>query len=107
MIRRPPRSTPPDTLSPYTTFVRSGRRNQPRAGQGAVGAARGNGRAPGHRRPTDLSVAGAVPGDGDTEPDRTGRHLPVAGSAARPFPDARARGLSAGCDGIGDPAPCA
>src|SRR3546814_19586045 len=26
MIRRPPRSTPPDTFFPYTTLVRSGRR---------------------------------------------------------------------------------
>ena len=31
------------------------RRDQPRAGQGAVGAARGDGRAPGHRRPPHLS----------------------------------------------------
>src|SRR3546814_1924847 len=83
MIRRPPRSTRTDTLFPYTTLFRSAGaylpqpgargRNQPRAGQGAIGAARSHGRAPGQRRPQHLRSAAAVPGDGDTEPDRAGR----------------------------------
>src|SRR3546814_3086407 len=33
MIRRPPRSTRTDTLFPYTTLFRSGRRNEQRRGE--------------------------------------------------------------------------
>ncbi len=68
----------------------AGRRDQPRAGEGAVGAARSDGRAPDHRGASHLPVAGALPRDGDAEPDRAGRHLSAARSAARPLPAARA-----------------
>ena len=50
-------------------------RDQPRAGQGAIGAARGHGRAADQRRRGELQPAAAVPGDGDAESDRAGRHL--------------------------------
>ncbi len=83
---RPRPDLPPDPV---------GRRNQPRSGQGAVGAAGSHGRAPGHRRPPHLRAAVAVPGDGHAEPDRAGRHLPVARSAAGPLPHARAHRLPA------------
>ncbi len=43
------------------------RRGQPRAGQGAGGAAGGHGRTPDHRGSEDLSAAAAVHGAGDPE----------------------------------------
>ena len=49
------------------------RRDQPRAGEGAVRAARGDAGAPGDDRPHDLPGAGSVPRDGDAEPDRVRR----------------------------------
>ena len=63
----------------------AGRRDQPRAGQGAVGAARGHAGAPGHDRRRDPSRPRAVPGAGDAEPDRVGGHLPPARGPARPL----------------------
>ena len=51
------------------------RRDQPRAGEGAVGAARGDAGAPGDDRQADASGAGAVPRDGDAEPDRVRGHV--------------------------------
>ncbi len=62
-------------------------------GQGAVGAARGHGRAAGVDRRQDPRGAQAVPGDGHPEPDRAGGRLPAAGGAARPVPDEDPRGL--------------
>src|SRR3546814_14190023 len=47
MIRRPPRSTRPDTLFPYTTLFRSCRADGAGADRGAPCAAAGNGRADG------------------------------------------------------------
>ena len=64
---------------------RAGRRDQPRAGQGAVGAARGDAGAAGHDRRQDPPAARPVPGDGDAEPDRAGGDLPAARGAARPL----------------------
>ena len=61
------------------------RRDQPRAGQGAVGAARGDAGAPGHDRPHDARRARPVPRDGDAEPDRVGGHLSAARGADRPL----------------------
>ena len=77
----------------------AGRRDQPRAGQGAVGAARGDAGAAGHDRRHDAPAARSVPGHGDAEPDRAGGHLPAARGAARSLhaddqgrlPDARRR----------------
>ena len=71
------------------------RRDQPRARQGAVGAARGDGGAPGHDRRRDARAARPVPGDGDTEPDRARGHLSAARGADRPLP-AEARGALPG-----------
>ena len=73
---------------------RARRRGQPRAGQGAVGVARGDGRAADHGRLRDVPAAAAVHGHGDAEPDRAGRHVSAARSAARSLPAARARQLS-------------
>ena len=60
-------------------------RDQPRARQGAVGAARGDAGAPGHPRPHVAPGARPVPRDGDPEPDRVGGHLPAARGAGRPL----------------------
>ena len=59
-------------------------RDQPRPGEGAVGAARGDAGAPGHARPHDARRARPVPRDGDAEPDRVGGHLSAARGAGRP-----------------------
>src|SRR5712692_8947660 len=68
------------------------RRGQPRHAQDAVGAARGDGRAPGHRRRRDAQAARAVLRHRHAEPFRARRHLPAARVAARPLHDAhRAR----------------
>ena len=61
------------------------RRDQPRARQGAVGAARGDGGAPGHARRHDLQPPRAVPRPRDPEPDRAGGHLPARRGAGRPL----------------------
>ncbi len=61
------------------------RRDQPRAGQGAERAARGDAGAAGHHRRQQLSTARSVRGHGHAEPDRAGRHLPAARGADRPL----------------------
>ena len=61
------------------------RRDQPRARQGAVGAARGHAGAPGDDRARHAQGAGAVPRDGHAEPDRVRGHLPAARGAGRPL----------------------
>src|SRR5215217_7012043 len=60
-------------------------RDQPRAGEGPVGAAGGHAGAPGHDRPRHASRAAAVPRDGHAEPDRVRGHLSAAGGAGRPL----------------------
>ena len=57
----------------------------------AVGAARGDGRAPGHRRRHHLPARAAVHGDRHPEPDRARGHLPAAREPARPLPHAGRR----------------
>ena len=64
------------------------RRDQPGVAEDAVGAARGDGGAPGHRRRHDLSARAAVHGDRHAEPDRPRGHLPAAREPARPLPPA-------------------
>ena len=64
---------------------RRGRRDQPRLAQDAVGAARVDGGAPGHRRRHDLHAAGPVHRHGHPEPHRDGGHLPPARGPARPL----------------------
>ena len=73
---------------------RARRRDQPRVAEDAVGAARGDGGAPGHRRRrTRYPLAAAVHGDRDPEPDRARGHLSPARGAARPLPHADRDGL--------------
>ena len=72
------------SLGPGLREPRARRRDQPRAGEGAERAARGDAGAAGHDRPRDAPAAGPVPRDGDAEPDRVGGHLPAAGGAGRP-----------------------
>ena len=59
----------------------------------AVGAARGDGGAPGHRRRAHVPAPAPVHGHRHAEPDRARRHLPAARGAARPVPDADPDGL--------------
>ena len=88
--RRQPRLQRPDRRAHHRGRAglrepAAGRRDQPRAGQGPVGAPRSHAGAAGHHRRPDLRRAGPVPGPGDPEPDRVGRHLPAARSPARPL----------------------
>ena len=78
------------------------RRNQPRAGQGAERAARGDAGAPGHDRRRDAQGARAVPRDGDAEPDRDRRHLSAARGAGRPLHDEGAGRLPERGGGVRD-----
>ena len=66
--------------------LRARRRDQPRAGQGAVGAPRGDGRAPGVDRRRHAPRARPVPRARDAEPDRVGGRVPAPRGAARPLP---------------------
>ena len=75
-----------DRARPAVRQRRAGRRDQPRAGQGAVGAARGDAGAARDDRPADPRPARAVRRAGDDEPLRRRRHLPAAARAARPLP---------------------
>ena len=63
---------------------RARRRDQPRAGEGAERAARGDAGAAGDDRPRDAPAPRPVPRDGDAEPDRVRGHLPAARGAGRP-----------------------
>ena len=72
---------------------RARRRDQPGHAEDAVGAARGDAGAPGHRRRRDPAAAPAVPRDGDPEPARDGGHLPAARGPARPVPAQGARAV--------------
>ncbi len=65
--------------------LRPRRRDQPFAGQGAVGTARGHAGAPGDHRREHLPAAAAVPGAGHAEPPRAGGNLPAARGAGGPF----------------------
>ena len=62
------------------------RRDQPRAGEDADRAARGDAGVPGHARRPDARAANAVHGARDAEPGRDRRHLSAARGAARPLP---------------------
>ena len=81
-------------------------RDQPCAGEGAVGAPRGHAGAAGDDRPRDASGAVAVPGHGDAEPDRVRGDVSAARGADRPLPAEGAHRLSAARRGAhGRPAP--
>ena len=62
-----------------------GRRNQPHAAQDAGRAARSDARAAGHGGPRAAQAFRSVLRAGHAEPDRAGRHLSAARSAARPL----------------------
>ena len=63
-----------------------GRRNQPRHAQDAVGPARSDaGSARSASPATCIKLEAAVLRDGHAEPDRAGRHVSAARSAARPL----------------------
>ncbi len=63
----------------------AGRRNQPHAAEDAGRAAAGDAGARSDGRPIDLPAAEPVLHDRHAEPDRAGRHVPAARSAARPL----------------------
>src|SRR5262249_44715529 len=60
-------------------------RDYPPPAQAPARSGRGQAGAPRHRRPPAVPAARAVLRPGDAEPDRAGRHLPAARSAARPL----------------------
>ena len=69
------------------------RRDQPRARQGAVRAARGHAGATGHDRRHDAHRRAPVPRHGDAEPDRVRGHVSAARGAGRPLHAQGARRL--------------
>ena len=73
---------------------RARRRDQPSVTEDAVGAARGDGRAPGQCRRRKPHAARAVHGHRHAEPGRAGGHVPPAREPARPVPDATVARLS-------------
>ena len=91
LVPRAPRS---DLRQP-----RAGRRDQPRPRQGAERSARSHAGTAGHHRRPVAHAAAAVPGDGDAEPDRAGRHLSAARGADRPLPVQADRRLPLGVRG--------
>ena len=104
-IYRPDSSTFDTELGPVFCNFLLGGRDQPRAREGAVGAARGHAGAPGDARPHDAPGARPIPRDGDAEPDRFRGHLPAARGAGRPLHAQDPRRLPAARRGAdGDPA---
>ena len=85
--------------------LRARRRDQPGSGEGAVRAARGDGRAACLHRRQDLPDAGPVPGARHPEPDRERGRVPAARGAARPLPVQAAGRLSRAGRGTGDRLP--
>ena len=63
------------------------RRDQPGDAEDPVGAVRGDGGGPGHRRRRDAPPAEAVSRPRHAEPDRAGGDVPAPGGAARPLRD--------------------
>ena len=84
-----------DRARPGLLQLPARRRDQPRARQGAVGAARGDAGAAGDDRPHDASGARPVPRPRDAEPDRVRGHVPAARGAGRPLHAQGARRLPA------------
>ena len=72
---------------------RPGRRDQPRAGEGAVRTPRGDAGAPGHHRRSYVPSPRSLLRPGDAEPYRAGGHLPTARGPGRPRHDAGEGGL--------------
>ena len=76
-----------DRAGPDLRQHRPGRRDQPGAGQGAVGPPRGHGRAARVDRRDDVPGAGPVHGHGHPEPHRERGRLPPPRGPAGPVPD--------------------
>ena len=93
-VYRPDKTGVRDRARPGLLQLPARGRDQPRAGQGAVGAARGDAGAAGDDRPQHVPGAEAVPRARDAEPDRVGGHLPAARGAGRPLHAQDARRLS-------------
>ena len=93
----------PVPARPAVRQHRARRRDQPRLAEDAVGAARGDGGAPGHRRRHDPRAAAAVHGHRHAEPGRAGGHLPAAREPARPLPAAHLARLPGPRRRDGDP----
>ena len=83
-----------DRARPGLLQLPARRRDQPRTGQGAIGAARGDAGAAGDDRTQHVSGPRAVPRPRHAEPDRVGRHLSAARGAGRPLHAQGARRLS-------------
>src|SRR3546814_15809543 len=94
MIRRPPRSTRADTLFPYTTLFRSGRRRRLLLGSGLLGLLTGCW-ARASVRPLHSARADCPGLDGGRDPDHGG-HAPdeVHEEVRREFPDEERIALS-------------
>ena len=92
-------------LGPGGGQLRARRRDQPRAGEGAVGDARGDGRAAPVDRRADLPDARPVPRARHPEPDRERGRLPAARGAARPVPLQDHRRVPGRRGGAGDRLP--
>ena len=73
---------------------RARRRDQSRAGEGAVGAAGSDAGAPSYHRAAVVRAARSVRRDGNDESARLRRHLRAADRADGPLPDEDQRGLS-------------
>ena len=92
-------------LGPGVRELRAGGRDQPRPGEGAVGAARGDGRGPRQHRRRDPPHAAAVLRARHAEPDRERGRLPAARGPGQPVRDEADRGLPVGLRRGGDRAP--
>jgi MoxR-like ATPase len=73
------------SLGPGVHQPAAGRRNQPRAGQGAKRAAGSDAGTPGDHCRRDAQGTQPIPGHGHAEPDRDRRHLPAARSQVDRF----------------------
>ena len=85
-VYRPSQERVRRRAGPGVRQPRARRRDQPGAGQGAVGAAGGDGRAAGVARRRHPPAADAVPRARDAEPDRERGRVPAARGAAGPLP---------------------
>ena len=79
----PPRVSVPEGADLHADLP--GGRNQPGHAEDAVGPARSHAGAEHQHRRRSVPAQAAVLRDGHAEPDRAGRHVPAARSAARPL----------------------
>ena len=103
-VWRPSRGGVRHRARPGLRQPRPRRRDQPRAGQGAVRPAGGDGGAAGQHRRPHLRPARPVPRPGHPEPDRDRGRLPAARGPARPVPAQGRRRPRRRARGADDPA---